>query len=335
MRKLFVTAALFNIWLLTPISADAQMLGAMLVNRMDSDGDGRVSKSEFRGRRLPFDQIDLDGDGYATEEEFDKAIRRARGNRSSGRSTAQQQGSGAEKIRNGDDYISIETRPGGSFRVELYPTDNAKATILMFEGSGGNFKPGGKGFVSGQYDEFASFGIAVAVMTPPDDNKSFQGGMPPSFRESRSHTKDIGTAVQELKKRFKAPVWLLGISMGSKSLATFLAHRSNMIDGAVFISSSTRPPGGFKSVTDYEFSNVRAPVLAVAHEDDGCKGTPPEGADEIVQLMTQSSAAKTLKFSGGTNTGRSPCRTNTHHTFAGIEHEVVSAIAGFIGENTQ
>ena len=334
MQKLWILASLISMWLLVPVSVDAQMSGSMLVNRMDTDGDGRVSKSEFRGRRLPFDQIDIDGDGYATEEEFDQAIQGVRRKRTQ-RETSGQQGQSSAKVQHSDDHMFIETRPGGAFKVELYPANETKAVLLMFEGSGGNFKPGGKGFVSGQYDEFASFGIAVAVMTPPDDNKSFQGGMPPSFRESRSHTKDIGTAVQELKKRFNAPVWLLGISMGSKSLATFLAHRSNMIDGAVFISSSTRPPGGFKSVTDYEFSNVRAPVLAVAHEDDGCKGTPPEGADEIVRLMTQSSAAKILKFSGGTNTGRSPCRTNTHHTFAGIEHEVVSAIAGFIGENTQ
>jgi hypothetical protein len=27
---------------------------------------------------------------------------------------------------------------------------------------------------------------------------------------------------------------------------------------------------------------VAVPVLAVAHKDDGCRGTPPEDADEIV-----------------------------------------------------
>jgi len=323
------------VWLLAPVSADAQMSGGMLVNRMDADGDGRVSEREFRGRRLRFDQVDLDGDGFATKEEFDEAIQRARGNRSTGGKSSAQNEKSAPKVRHGDDHIAIETRPGGAFKVGLYPTNDARAVLLMFEGGGGVFNRGGKGFVSAQYDKFAGFGIAVAVMMPPDDNTGFKGGMAPHFRETKAHAQDIGIAVRELKKRFNIPVWLLGISMGSKSLASFLAHRGGNVDGAIFMSSTTRPPGGFKSVTEYEFSSVRSPVLAVSHEDDACEGTPPMGADEIVRLLTNSAAAKALKFSGGTNRGRSPCGPNTPHTFAGIERDVVSAIAAFIEEHSR
>ena len=72
------------------------------------------------------------------------------------------------------------------------------------------------------------------------------------------------------------------------------------------------------------------PVLAIAHEDDGCQGSPPSGATEIAKAAVASPQAVAMFFSGGLNTGRAPCGTETHHTLFGIEDQVVSAIAGFI-----
>ncbi|NQV56550.1 MAG: EF-hand domain-containing protein, partial [Rhodospirillales bacterium] len=43
---------------------------AQAISRMDKDGDGRISKSEFLGPGQAFDRIDADGDGYVTKEEF-------------------------------------------------------------------------------------------------------------------------------------------------------------------------------------------------------------------------------------------------------------------------
>jgi predicted alpha/beta-hydrolase family hydrolase len=232
------------------------------------------------------------------------------------------------------DTISIETRPGGAFELSIFPADGAKAVILMFEGSGGIFDPGSKGFVNAHHEKFVDAGFTVAVLNPPADRRGFRGGMSPRFRESKLHAKDIGFSIRKLKQRFNTPVWLLGISMGTKSVAMFAAIRPKRIDGVIFLSSSIRPPGGYKAVTDYDFSALYAPLLAVAHEDDGCKGTPPQGAEEIVRLATGSKNSKTLKFTGGYNIGRSPCGPGTPHTFAGIEDEVVSAIAAFIREHS-
>ena len=204
----------------------------------------------------------------------------------------------------------------------------------MFEGSGGTFKPGSMGFVNAHYEKFVDAGFTVAVLNPPADERGFRGGMSPRFRESKLHAEDIGFSIRKLKQRFNAPVWLLGISMGTKSVAMFAAFRPKRIDGAIFLSSSTSPPGGYKAVSDYDFSALDAPLLAVAHEDDACKGTPPQGAEEIVRLATGSKNAKYLKFTGGHNRGRSPCGPGTPHTFAGIEDEVVSEIAAFIREHS-
>ena len=59
-------------------SAFAQMSGKKIVDRMDTDGDGKVSRKEFRGRQLRFEDIDLNQDGFATSEEFDDAMRKVR-----------------------------------------------------------------------------------------------------------------------------------------------------------------------------------------------------------------------------------------------------------------
>ena len=48
----------------------AQVTPDFLLQRMDIDGDGRISANEFIGRRKPFGFFDRDYDGYATREEL-------------------------------------------------------------------------------------------------------------------------------------------------------------------------------------------------------------------------------------------------------------------------
>ena len=226
------------------------------------------------------------------------------------------------------------TRPGVSVEIHLAKPEKAVVAVLLLEGGPGrlNFSP--KGFMSIAHRHFTTNGLAVARFGPPSDQTGFRGGMSPEFRESPAHLADIDVVLTFLKKEFDLPVWLIGISMGSRSAAHYAIQRPGKIDGVVLLSSSTHLRRG-RSVLEFGLQRITVPVLAIAHRDDLCRGTPPEGAKMIANASTLSPNATVKFFRGGQNVGPRPCGTSTHHTFYGIEDEVVSAIAAFIGNNSQ
>jgi pimeloyl-ACP methyl ester carboxylesterase len=149
------------------------------------------------------------------------------------------------------------------------------------------------------------------------------------------HIKDIDAVIAWVKKKSRLPVWLVGISTGSFSAAYYAVHGHLPIAGVVLLGSVTSPPKGGRGVLDFGLNRIKVPVLAIAHEDDDCPGTPPEGAKEIVKASTSSPNAEAKYFTGGGDSGGNSCRPETPHTFYGIEEEVISAIAKFIRANTK
>jgi pimeloyl-ACP methyl ester carboxylesterase len=168
--------------------------------------------------------------------------------------------------------LSLETRPGASVMVDLELPAEATALILLFEGGGGRIKASSKGFASLAHQRLAGFGMASALIDAPSDKRQFMGGMHPNFRQSDAHLRDINAVVAALRARSDLPLWVLGISLGSRSAAWYAASGSR--------------------------------------------------------------AAEVRTFSGGSDAGRRACGVRTHHTFYGIEDEVLAAIADFIMGHT-
>ncbi|MGJ3258121.1 MAG: peptidoglycan DD-metalloendopeptidase family protein [Rhodospirillales bacterium] len=52
----------------------AQMSPDMFISRWDTNGDGKVSKEEFSGKRRPFSSFDTDSDGFATRQELEAVL---------------------------------------------------------------------------------------------------------------------------------------------------------------------------------------------------------------------------------------------------------------------
>jgi len=236
------------------------------------------------------------------------------------------------------EIVSLRVRLGTSVEFLVDEPKNAFASVVLFEGGGGTpdlESPGGRGFINSSRDQFAKNGLAFSLLDAPSDQMDFKGGMHPRFRISEEHVQDIDAVVAWMKKKTKLPVWVVGVSLGTYSAAFYSTRDNKDIAGVVLLSSSTRPPVGGRGILDLNLDRIQVPLLAVAHNDDDCPGTPPGGAIEIARAATSSPNAKVKSFTGGENAGRNPCFPETPHTFYGIEEEVISAIAKFIRSNTK
>ncbi len=229
---------------------------------------------------------------------------------------------------------TVATRPGVTVRIDVVVPDGATAMVILLPGGGGRVQTRSEGFAHFAQSRFLRAGVAVALVGAPSDQRNFLGGMHPVFRESKAHVTDIDTAVAVLQAQAGLPVWVAGISLGSRSAAHYAIQRTDRIAGVVLLSSSTNPPRG-KPVDAFALERITVPLLAIAHRDDECPGTPPAGAERIVAAATASPNAVVKIFTGGQNFGANPCRPETHHTFFGIEGAVVSAIAEFITGDTR
>ncbi len=69
------------------------------------------------------------------------------------------------------------------------------------------------------------------------------------------------------------------------------------------------------------------PTLVVHHREDGCRKTQPAGVAPF--LAWAHGKARVTWLTGGSSDG-DPCEAQSHHGFAGIDGQVVSAVSGFV-----
>ena len=131
----------------------------------------------------------------------------------------------------------------------------------------------------------------------------------------------------KLQKEFGLPVWLLGTSRGSTSVANgALSVKPGDIAGIVLTSSVGIETSRGGNVLNFYLDRIKVPALVAHHRDDGCWATPFRGAVDIQKAMTGSSRTDLMGFDGGNAEGN-PCRAKSHHGFLGIEKQVIDAIS--------
>jgi len=233
--------------------------------------------------------------------------------------------------------VTLDTRPKVTLDFLLIEPDKPVASVILFEGGGGDLRFSGtnvghKGFLAASRDKFAARGFIVALVDAPSDKKG-NGGMPAGFRNTGAHVKDIDSVVTWLKRRHVLPVWFIGVSRGTQSAAYVAIHGDEGIGGLVLASSMAKVPDKSMPIPSMNLERIAVPTLLVAHQSDGCKHTPPKGAEEIKRGLTNAATVEVRYFEGGRVAGGDPCKPLSYHTFYGIEDEVVAAIAGFIKAN--
>jgi hypothetical protein len=236
--------------------------------------------------------------------------------------------------------LSIPTRPGVTVRALLLQPERPVAAVILFSGGHGALRLRGpvdrptigwgkNNFLVRTRHTFAARGFLTAVVDAPSD-QSGDRGMLGGFRASAEHAQDIEAVMAALKKRAAVPIWLIGTSRGTESVANAATRIGRGIGGIVLTSPMTEPNRGGPDVLSMEIEAIRVPVLLVAHERDECRETPPAGTRRIAERLINASAVKVNPVKGGDPPRSKPCEALSPHGFLGVEGEVVHQIAAFI-----
>lgn len=233
--------------------------------------------------------------------------------------------------------ISVASRDGVTQSFLLLERQDAAATVLLFPGGDGVLQLGIDGNIGRQSNnflvrtrhDFLHAGLHVAILDAPSDHQAGKG-MLYGFRSSAEHAADIQAVVDELQRRYAKPVWLVGTSRGTESVANAAIRQPRGVAGIVLTSSMSVPNAKGSALPEMQLERINLPVLIAAHHDDPCAVTPASGAETIRAGLHNASRVELRMFSGGGPGRGRDCGAMTEHGFIGIEQQVVDAIAGFI-----
>jgi pimeloyl-ACP methyl ester carboxylesterase len=165
------------------------------------------------------------------------------------------------------------------------------------------------------------------VLDAPSDQRELG-----SFRTTGDHAADVASVVRWARLALSAPVWLVGTSMGTVSVANAAVRLGGAPDGAdgvIFTSAVLDNPHG-DSVTGQDVGKIRVPALVVQHRDDGCPLCTPALLGRLERKLASSPRRQIVVVTGGVSEGP-VCEAMAHHGFNGVEDEVVAVVARFIG----
>jgi hypothetical protein len=205
---------------------------------------------------------------------------------------------------------------GGAQAALIKPSGAAKGSIILMAGGDGRLNIGPNGAIGSLKGNqlvrtrhaYAERGFAVLV---PDANV------------------DVAAAVKYMAGIAK-PVTLAGTSRGTQRSAEGIAAGARP-DALVLTSGFLSPQSG-EHVNRHVIKliggspGVLPRTLVVHHRHDGCRHTLPSGVQPF--LDWSKGKATVTWLDGGANNG-DPCQAGGHHGFAGLDAQVVDAVAKF------
>ncbi len=232
------------------------------------------------------------------------------------------------------EIVTLATRPGvtQSFFVAGMGERRPEAAALLFSGGGGNIRLrmedgrprfGAGNFLPRSRTEFARNGILPVILDNPSDQQG-DAGMSDGFRESAAHAADVRAVVAEVKRRHPGlPVFLVGTSRSTISMAHLAKRMGGEVDGAVLSSSLWRLGRG-PALAAFDWSEAKVPLLFVHHREDACAFTLYQ------QIPSGAAAFPLVSVKGGKSPESGPCDPFHAHGFYGREPETVEAIAAWM-----
>lgn len=236
--------------------------------------------------------------------------------------------------------VDIPTRPAVSQRVMVIAPPAPKAAVILFAGGHGGLQitsdgelAWGKGnFLVRSRQLFADQGLLTLVVDSPSDRQSlpFLTG----FRQTPQHVADIAAVMAWVRERAKVPIWLVGTSRGTQSvayIATHIATKTTPSQGpdGIVLTSTMLSDHKMLPVPALPLDKVTVPVLVVHHELDGCAHCPFSEVPAMVAQFTHAPRKALVSFKQGQSRG-DPCEAAAYHGFNGVEQAVVTQIAQWI-----
>ena len=229
--------------------------------------------------------------------------------------------------------FKVPTRPGVETSVYWEAQEGAKATVFLFTGGNGGYgkvvdgKPTSRNFLARSVALFLADGFNVAIFGLPNDTPALDY----SDRVNEKHLADVRAALEFVRTKSPAPIWLVGTSRGTIS-ATYVAIGSTAdagIAGLVLTSSVTayKKQG---AVPSQNLAALKLPVLVVHHASDACPICQPYDLDWIMKGLKNASIKKLVMVTGGGNASGDVCEAMHYHGFIGQEKEVVDLMANWM-----
>ena len=228
--------------------------------------------------------------------------------------------------------ITVNSREGGKISYWWMPHPQATQTVLLFAGGGGgmgykNGLPQSENFLVRSRDLFFEQGFNVAILGNPSDMRDMPA--PYVWRTSKQHADDVLAVMNDFPKSNQQPLWLVGTSAGTISVAALGPQLQERLAGLVLTAS----------VTTYQWSTgipklniepIRLPVLLYHHQDDACQWTQARELSWISKKLTNAALVKTMVVTGGANPTGHPCEALHWHGFIGMEKQAVQDISTWI-----
>lgn len=233
--------------------------------------------------------------------------------------------------------VDVPSRPGVTQRILVITPDKPRAAVILFAGGDGGLtleadgripKLGGN-FLVRSRQLFVEQGLTTVIIDAPSDRQSppFLSG----YRQTDDHVADAKAVIAWLRQQSKIPVWLIGTSRGTQSvahIATRLPATDGGPDGIVLTSTVVSDPRS-RAVPEMTLDRIRIPVLVAHHREDSCRVCRFSDVPQLMERLTTPPRKELLVFEGGISVG-DPCEARAYHGFNGIEREVVQRIAAWI-----
>ena len=239
-------------------------------------------------------------------------------------------------LGDGQELVVVATRPGVTVKILFLIPDTAPKGAFLFFPGGEGYLANPEGRPKALYSRlFPGQGFAAVVIDVPSDRPYGMTGTDP-FRASEEHLTDVKRVIDFVSQRWSSPVFLIGHSAGTTSVA-YLAEvlKDDRIGGVVLTGALGEPVRGRISLARLPLHNITYPALFVHHKEDPCASF--DAAYQQHRRLIRSPKVHFITVLGGDRTFEIPCSPldprrgkSWAHGFSGKDREVATAITDWV-----